>query len=1036
MAQMKDKMPENYAGEQLVWKKLQELPEDIICYNHREINGREFDFCLLLPEIGFLIIEVKGWHLHDVVQVTSPDEIRLRNDQIVGSPKKQARGYRFALLNQLQENSHINPLVMDMVCYPFLSEREYKQIGLSVVSEPETTIFSDDLSSIPLLSRKIIRLYQQMKGLAGDLCKGMVYDVCRQYFEPGYTVKPPMPTAIPYSCLSVYSKPLTIADVEQIMKGYFSGVKQIIFVFSPEDLEVLANNLTKLFQKNNICFSHGDLQFGNQGTSITVQGNKLITFQFEAIYVGAGFFQKSFIVYNGELSTEQFQQLSHLPKEQLFNLEQYQIEHAPINRNIQVRAGAGTGKTYSMVARIAFLCSSASNSGIHTPSDEIAMLTFTTDAATNMKNRLKRLFMNYFVLTKDTKYLELVSDIEKMRISTIHSFAGELFKSTSLTLGVGTNYTVVQGEYEKRLLFEQILNDYLAKKNLEEPLFFENLPKNIFDFQKDLYDISKQLYNKGCDITELPFEAFGTPPKELPILQGFIEHAVIPTEKEYRKKLSENNSLHLSQYMIYLKKCIMAEEFNQNLFRFRYIFIDEFQDTDDAQIEAFLLMQKKLSFHFFIVGDLKQSIYRFRGATMDAFQRIGIMDDEWLKYHLAINYRTDLRLLEEFDEVFNSMGKKRLLPYIPEEDALIGVSYNKNMPEEELFQCCTYTANERNSGEFYDKLFQKIKEQKAELEKRLQKTSLSVPERTIAILTRTNSQIKQIIQNARGQDIQIESDSSGDLYQLQSTLDLCKLTAALCNPYHPTYLFDLIHSNNVGVEFDPKLLAGLEESKKTSLLIQCLDQYYAATLEKSWEELIYDAQHKPILMVLRLLYEGTEPWKRAFKIPNMQAFYRANYDLLFEELSKMNKKTYLTLDSVNESLHIAITTELERESRTLEIESDGVRVLCTTVHKAKGLEFGTVILPFTDRIGTSLPQNGLIVTYIDGKVGYCISTKQGLYCNSYFDEETESQEAAMEEARILYVAMTRAIQKFIWFKKEEHKPGSWGNILEESYHGD
>ena len=87
MAQMKDKMPENYAGEQLVWKKLQELPEDIICYNHREINGREFDFCLLLPEIGFLIIEVKGWHLHDVVQVTSPDEIRLRNDQIVGSPK-------------------------------------------------------------------------------------------------------------------------------------------------------------------------------------------------------------------------------------------------------------------------------------------------------------------------------------------------------------------------------------------------------------------------------------------------------------------------------------------------------------------------------------------------------------------------------------------------------------------------------------------------------------------------------------------------------------------------------------------------------------------------------------------------------------------------------------------------------------------------------------------------------------------------------------------------------------------------------------
>ena len=82
------------------------------------------------------------------------------------------------------------------------------------------------------------------------------------------------------------------------------------------------------------------------------------------------------------------------------------IEHAEIGRDIQVKAGAGTGKTYSMVSRVAFLCSHASNSGVFDPAAEIAMLTFTDDAAINMKSRLKQLFVNYFILTNDTQYLE------------------------------------------------------------------------------------------------------------------------------------------------------------------------------------------------------------------------------------------------------------------------------------------------------------------------------------------------------------------------------------------------------------------------------------------------------------------------------------------------------------------------------------------------------------------------------------------------------------------------------------------------------
>ena len=62
MALMKDKQPDNYEGEKQVWQCIKDnLPEDILCYYNREVKGREFDFCLLIKDVGFMIIEVKGW---------------------------------------------------------------------------------------------------------------------------------------------------------------------------------------------------------------------------------------------------------------------------------------------------------------------------------------------------------------------------------------------------------------------------------------------------------------------------------------------------------------------------------------------------------------------------------------------------------------------------------------------------------------------------------------------------------------------------------------------------------------------------------------------------------------------------------------------------------------------------------------------------------------------------------------------------------------------------------------------------------------
>lgn len=104
MARMIDQKSEQYKGEAKVWQSLADyLPDDVVVYNNREVNGREYDFCLLIENIGILILEVKGWSC-DGVTVEGVDNIIIEGyDKPQRSPKKQARAYRFAILNKVAE---------------------------------------------------------------------------------------------------------------------------------------------------------------------------------------------------------------------------------------------------------------------------------------------------------------------------------------------------------------------------------------------------------------------------------------------------------------------------------------------------------------------------------------------------------------------------------------------------------------------------------------------------------------------------------------------------------------------------------------------------------------------------------------------------------------------------------------------------------------------------------------------------------------------------------------------------------------------
>ena len=170
MAKMIDMLPEKY-GEQLTWQAFSKnLPKNYVVYNTRTVKGDEYDFCVMVENVGLYIVEVKGWLPSNVISVNNPDTILIEGySNPLGSPLKQARGYRFKLVELLNQELGMDPLVMSMVCYPRISRNEYFNLGLNTVSHESETIFEEELNDPLKLVSKLMQRY--------DLDKPKKHDV-------------------------------------------------------------------------------------------------------------------------------------------------------------------------------------------------------------------------------------------------------------------------------------------------------------------------------------------------------------------------------------------------------------------------------------------------------------------------------------------------------------------------------------------------------------------------------------------------------------------------------------------------------------------------------------------------------------------------------------------------------------------------------------------------------------------------------------------------------------------------------------------
>lgn len=1066
-------------GEHIFANALKDYIDDRhVFYKNREVFGREFDFCLLIPEIGLLVIEVKGWREETILHVCEDGEtIEIKTDEGIVSqtPWKQARGYRFALMRRIHNSTGKDPLVFSMLAYPNISKDFYRAKRLDIVSEEEFTFLSEDFGS-PLdfrsKLRKAIALSRNW-GHPAAFTSSLMLQV-RSMFEgdikkDDLTIESEIDKSIcenknwflePYSCLSYISNdedhPQII--INNLIELYSNGTKIYLII---EDFGIANKVITEidsLLKGKNLSRNYGklepiidvcnvntpqyqkDFQCFNFQISILNSNEKVRDFKSFDIIDGHGFDKPEMIQ-----ALRLFDELSS------FNLNQYRIEHADSMKNILVRAGAGTGKTHAMISRIVFLCY---KEGIWRAAvrNRFIMITFTNEAADNMKQRLKTCFQNYYLLTKNPEFIELIKQIDNMNISTIHYFAKDLVQRFGAEIGYGSEIIIKSGQFNRQEILKDVLEDYINKKISVDRNYMTKINMAIYDLRDVLLNFIAQLQNKNFSVVRIKPEQFGVMNNNFsdsPLLIHDIITQVIPeVERKYAAELVRNNALDLGSLISELNRVI--KDVTRTLDQIegqkpRYMFIDEFQDTDDVQIDTLLSICQNKDYNLFVVGDIKQCIYRFRGAEEMAFDRLEVnkAPRDWVEYTLNKNYRTDKYLLEEYQVFFGQLNadRRRLLVYDRDKDILIStISHNQGLPTTDYFKRITVTGKEARLSA----LMTQLKEVERNINDLLCKgENLSEEERTIAILVRENWQAEEVRKAGKIKGFShIVTHTGGDLYQSQPAADMLVLINAMLNFDLPEYLFKLLDSNFFSVTpdrialFQMRSKSWMQQEKPSVKQVQHLTDQLNLELQKNtensltWAKLLESLRIKPVLQVLRNLYQILQPWKNYSDEEWHQQFYRINVELLLEKIIETYSVDRLSVHTLKDFLHSSIVTKRQDDCRWPQQETQDINILCATVHKAKGLEYGWVIMPYCDFRIDMLKYQKLDVVMIEENIGYRLRNDSLSIQNSNFDYQRELAERMREETRILYVAMTRAIRSFTWIDTgENERQLTWQALL-------
>lgn len=707
-----------------------------------------------------------------------------------------------------------------------------------------------------------------------------------------------------------------------------------------------------------------------------------------------------------------------------FNSGQYLVEHSN-EHNIIVMASAGTGKTSVMVDRIMFLLMM----GIARPSD-IAMVTFTNEATNQMAQRLQKALVNRYRLTHNKRFLTLLEQISQISISTIDSFSLDVLRRYGVNIGYGQDVSVSSQAYELNdVLIDLIDREYDVRHRVSEAL-----GTNLYDARRTLSNFYNKLSSMGISPEDINRMDWGVADGEAKRLQEVMRSVLDDVGKRLGQRMRRRDRTSLSTLIFNASEAMCLEGMAIDS-PVRYLFVDEFQDTNLRQIQFITAFASSTGADLFVVGDPKQSIYRFRGADDSAFKELSefLHDGSPVRmYELVNNYRTDPDVMDSMEGFFRKWVSAGLLDDFHKPVAC-GRDQSGGCRIKEV----------RNQDEARKMLVSITREELDGLRKRRSTGEATVADR-VAVIVRTNNQLDRVTELFESASIPYLSDRDKPLYLSDAVRDFYAMVNSYVYSHEPQFIYDYLMSPYAMVDepVDIQELMGYDGD------VVLLQDYFLDVIDGTSWRYYYDRfRNEPSLAVLGDMVRDlpvvdnyvASLKRKGIKDPDyirlMALKYRLNLDKLLGILFEMFAGDSASLYRISEFLRISIATN--RDECEAVVDSDDIEsaVLCMTVHKAKGLEFDTVILPFDWNLNEK-EESEILVSADRKRIGWKFYKKKGSQeqrlTNSHYVSvrKEDLDRTKMEETRILYVAMTRAIRNLVLFRYRP-KDGvfGWSTLL-------
>ncbi len=627
-------------------------------------------------------------------------------------------------------------------------------------------------------------------------------------------------------------------------------------------------------------------------------------------------------------------------------------------------AGAGSGKTRVITSRILHLIQEK-----ELKSNEILALTFTEKAANEMLGRID---------------LKMPLGYEEMAIKTFHAFSDQILRESGLEIGIDPGYKILS--------------------QVEQWFFFK---KNIFNFELDYY---RPLGNPNRFIYAL-LNHFSKLKDEMVEANDYINFAskiegeegekmreLANAYKKYQEILLENNYLDFGDLSFYANKLLekrksCLEKYQK---KYKYILVDEFQDTNFAQFQLVLKLAKKHK-NISVVGDDDQSIYKWRGASLSNILQFEKHFPNSKKIVLSKNYRSNKSILDASYQLIQNNNPDRL-------ELKEGI--NKKLE-------CQIEENHDVEVHNFPNFIEEAKFVANQIKEIAKKESKEFSD--FAILIRANSHAHAFIEELKALGIPYQVKNPKGLFNLEEIKDLISLTKVLANPKDDINMLRLLKME----VFDIPMASILDLLNKSgdSLYHKLKNEDSTRTipgleggkekLKILLDDLIEFSKKNPVGLVISRFLDKSGHLRELIDQDKLEEI--ENINEFAKQVSKFEREneTNTILDFV-QYLNL-----LEEANAVFAVDSftDRNSVQILTAHGSKGLEFDNVFIV-----------NAVKQRFPSSRRSDPFSVPEELTNEIYPEGDFHIQ----EERRLFYVAMTRARKKlFITYSAQYEGSKKW-----------